>query len=127
MPGRTIRTDTAPTAIGPYSQGMVAGSLLFTAMQIGLDPDSGEMVGRTAAEQIRRCLQNIEAIVEAAGGSLSDVVKTTVFLTDIADFGAANEVYAEFFRDQPPARGVLAASALPKGALVAVEAVANLA
>ena len=127
MPGRTIKTDTAPTAIGPYSQGMVAGDLLFTAMQIGLNPDSGELVGRTAAEQIRRCLQNIDAILEAAGGSLGDVVKTTVFLTDITHFGAVNEVYSEFFQDQPPARGVVAVSALPKGALVAVEAVANLA
>jgi len=127
MPGRMIRTDAAPAAIGPYSQGMVAGSLLFTAMQIGLDADTGELVGRTAAEQIRRCLQNIGAIVIAAGGSMSDIVKTAIYLTDITEYGAVNEVYGEFFQAQLPARGVLAVSALPKGALVAVEAIASLA
>lgn len=124
MPRRTIRTDKAPAAIGPYVQGVAAGGLLFTAMQIGLDPVSGEMTGATAAEQAGRCLENVRAIVEAGGGSLADVVKTTVYLADIADFGAVNEVYAGFFGDSLPARGVLQAAALPKGALVAVEAVA---
>ncbi len=122
----TIGTDAAPAAIGPYSQGVVTGGLLFTSMQIGLDPATGEMVGTTAPQQVRRCLQNIQAIVEAAGASSSDTVKVTVYLIDVAQFGAVNEVYAEFFADWLPARGVVEVSALPKGALVAVEAVVNL-
>jgi len=123
---RTISTDGAPAAIGSYSQGVVADGLLFTAMQIALDPGSGELVGETAPEQVRRCLENIAAILAAAGGSLADVLKTTVYLTDLAAFGQVNEVYAEFFPAEPPARGVLAAAALPLGALVAVEAVARI-
>jgi 2-iminobutanoate/2-iminopropanoate deaminase len=126
MPPRAIQTDRAPAAIGPYSQGMVSGGLLFTSMQIPLDPQSGEMVGATAAEQVQRCLENIRAVVEAAGGSLRDVVKTTIYLTDISEFGAVNEIYAEFFPETPPARGVLEAAALPRGALTAVEAIASL-
>ena len=126
MSGRSITTERAPAAIGPYSQGVVSGGLVFTSMQIALDPSSGEMVGRTATEQVRRCLENIRAIVEEAGGGMGDIVKTTVYMTDIAQFGAVNEVYAEFFADKLPARGVIEASALPKGALIAVEAVAGL-
>ena len=126
MSGRMISTDKAPAAIGPYSQGVVSGGLVFTSMQIALDPASGEMVGSTAPEQVRRCLENIKAIVGEAGGSMSDIVKTIVYLTDITAFGAVNEVYAEFFTDKLPARGVIEASALPKGALIAVEAVANI-
>jgi 2-iminobutanoate/2-iminopropanoate deaminase len=126
MPPRAIQTDKAPAAIGPYSQGIVAGGLLFASMQIALDPRSGEMVGATAAEQVRRCLENIRAVVEAAGGSLRDIVKTTIYLTDIAEFGAVNQVYGEFFPETPPARGVLQAAALPRGALTAVEAIARL-
>jgi 2-iminobutanoate/2-iminopropanoate deaminase len=122
---RTISTEKAPTAVGPYSQGVVSGGMLFTSMQIALDPASGEMVGSTAPEQLRRCLENIRAIVEAAGGSLVDIMKTTIYMTDIAEFGAVNEVYAEFFTEKLPARGVIGASALPKGALIAVEAVAS--
>jgi 2-iminobutanoate/2-iminopropanoate deaminase len=94
-------------------------------MQIALDPASGEIVGSTAPEQVRRCLENIKAVVEAAGGSMPDVVKTMVYMTDIADFGAVNEVYGEFFPVAPPSRGVIEVSALPKGALIAVEAVAG--
>ena len=125
MSRRTVSTDNAPAAIGPYSQGVVSGGLLFTAMQIALDPGSGELVGSTTPEQGRRCLENIRAVVEAAGGSLATVVKTTIYLTDISQFGAVNEVYAEFFGESLPARGVLEASALPKGALIAIEAIAN--
>ena len=121
----TIGTDAAPAAIGPYSQGVVAGRLLFTSMQIALDPATGELVGTTAPQQVRRCLQNVQAVVETAGSSLSDAVKVTVYVTDIGQFGAVNEVYAEFFADWLPARGVVEVSALPKGALVAVEAVVN--
>lgn len=121
----TIGTDAAPAAIGPYSQGVVAGGLLFTSMQIALDPATGELVGTTASQQVRRCLQNVQAVVETAGSSLSDTVKVTVYVTDIGQFGAVNEVYAEFYADWLPARGVVEVSALPKGALVAVEAVVN--
>lgn len=126
MPQRIIATESAPAAIGPYSQGVVAGGCLYTAMQIGLDPDSGDLVGATAAEQIRQCLQNIGAVVAAAGCVMNDVVKTTVYLTDLGEFLAVNDVYAEFFGDEPPARGVIEAAALPKGALVAVEAIATI-
>ena len=124
MKRRTIQTNLAPDAIGPYSQGVAADGLVFTSMQIGLDPATGNVVGATAPEQVRRCLQNVKAIVEAAGGSLADVVKVTVYMTDIQEFAAVNEVYAEFFSDDLPARAVVEVAALPKGALVAAEAVA---
>jgi len=123
---RTVNTDKAPAAIGPYSQGVVSGGMLFTSMQIALDPGSGEMSGESTPEQAGRCLDNIKAIVEAAGGSVNDIVKTTIYLADITDFGAVNEVYAKFFAEQLPARGVIEASALPKGALIAVEAIASI-
>ncbi len=123
MSHRIIKTDKAPAAIGAYSQGVAAGGLLFTAMQIALDPASGELDGTTAAEQVRRCLNNVKAVAEAAGGSLDHAVKTTVYLKDIGDFGAVNEIYAEFFPSGPPARGVVEVCNLPRGALVAVEAV----
>ncbi len=122
---RQITTDRAPSAVGPYAQGVVAGGLLFTAMQIALAPGSGEMIGTSAPEQARQCLENIRAIVEAAGASMANVVKTIVYLSDIGQFGAVNEVYGEFFTDALPARGVVETSALPKGALVAVEAIAH--
>ena len=124
MTRRTIQTNSAPAAIGPYSQGVAASGLVFTSMQIGLDPATGNVVGATAPEQVRRCLQNVKAIVEAAGGSLANVVKVTVYMTDIQEFVAVNEVYAEFFTGDLPARAVVEVAALPKGALVAAEAVA---
>ncbi len=124
MTRRTIQTNSAPAAIGPYSQGVAASGLVFTSMQIGLDPATGNVVGATAPEQVRRCLQNVKAIVEAAGGSLANVVKVTVYMTDIQEFAAVNEVYAEFFTDDLPARAVVEVAALPKGALIAAEAVA---
>ena len=127
MTRRTIRTERAPTAIGPYSQGVVGRGLLFTSMQIALDPGSGEIVGATTPEQARRCLQNVAAIVEAAGSTIARVVKTTIYMTDIAEFGAVNEIYAEFFPEELPARGVVGVTALPKGALIAIEAVADVA
>ncbi len=124
MTRRTIQTNSAPAAIGPYSQGVAASGLVFTSMQLGLDPATGNVVGATAPEQVRRCLQNVKAIVEAAGGSLANVVKVTVYMTDIQEFAAVNEVYAEFFTDDLPARAVVEVAALPKGALIAAEAVA---
>jgi 2-iminobutanoate/2-iminopropanoate deaminase len=123
----TITTDKAPEAIGPYSQGVVAGNLLYTAMQIALGPAGGGLAGRTAAEQLQQCLVNIREIVKAGGGGMNRIVKTTIYMTDISQFAEINAVYAGFFGDDPPARGVLEVSALPKGALVAVEAVAAVA
>jgi len=120
-----IHTDRAPAAVGPYSQGIVAGGLLFTAMQIPLDPSSGALVaGDDVAGQTRRVLQNLQAIIEAGGSSLRQVVKVTVYLQDIADFAAVNAVYGEFFPQEAPARAAVAVAALPRGARVAMEAVA---
>jgi 2-iminobutanoate/2-iminopropanoate deaminase len=120
---KIIHTDKAPAAIGPYSQGVVACKLLFTAMQIPLDPATGEMTGSTAVEQAKQCLRNVAAIAEAAGGSLASAVKVTVYLTDMEQFAAVNEAYATFFTAEPPARAVVEVSCLPKGAQVAIEAV----
>lgn len=126
MAGRTIvSTPGAPAAVGPYSQGVVAGGFLFTAMQIPLDPSSGTLVSpEDIAAQTRRVLENLRAIVEAAGSSLEQVVKVTVYLQDMADFAAMNAVYGEFFPKEAPARAAVAVSALPRGARVAMEAVA---
>ena len=126
MTREVIRTSNAPGAIGPYSQAKVSGALLFSSMQIPLDPATGEMVGETAPEQARQCLANIRSLVEAGGGSVGRIVKMMVYLTDMSQFGAVNETYAEFFSDEPPARGVVEVAALPKNALVAMEAVAHI-
>ncbi len=123
MSHKIIKTDKAPAAIGPYSQGVIACKLVFTAMQIALDPVSGEMKGTTASEQLRQCMLNIGAITEASGGSLEHAAKVTVYLTDMDQFAAVNEVYAGFFGAEPPARAVVEVSRLPKDALVAVEAI----
>lgn len=120
-----IKTDKAPAAIGPYAQANKVDGLVFTSGQIPLDPASGEMVGSTAAEQTVQVLENLKAVLEAAGSSLAAVVKTTVFLNDMADFAAMNEVYARYFSgDALPSRSAVAVAALPKGALVEIEAVA---
>jgi 2-iminobutanoate/2-iminopropanoate deaminase len=118
-----ITTASAPAAIGPYSQGIVAGNLVFCSGQAGLEPATGELVEGVAA-QTERTLRNLAAVLEAAGASMSDVVKTTCFLADISDFAAFNEVYARHFPDPPPARSTLQAAALPMGALVEIEAIA---
>lgn len=119
-----IKTEKAPAAIGPYSQAMVVGNLIFTSGQIPLDPETGAMVGENVTEQTHRVCQNLKAVLEAAGGSLTSVIKTTCFLNDMADFAAFNEVYAQYFTEHP-ARSCVAVKALPKGALVEVEAVAE--
>ena len=121
-----VSTAGAPRAIGPYSQAARTGGLLFTAGQVGFDPASGALVEGGVAEQTRRVLQNIQAILEAAGVGLSSVLKTTVFLVDMADFAAMNEVYAHAFGDHRPARSTVAVAALPRGARVEIEAVAVL-
>lgn len=125
MTAKTIVfTPNAPRAIGPYSQAVRADGLIFTAGQIGLDPSTMEMVAGGVEEQTRQVLTNLKSVLEAAGSSLGRVVKTTVFLTDMANFAAMNAIYAEFFPDEPPARSAVAAAGLPKGALVEIEAVA---
>jgi 2-iminobutanoate/2-iminopropanoate deaminase len=121
---RTIETPNAPKAIGPYSQGVIAAGLLFTAGQIALDPTTGTVVDGDVVVQTRRVLANLEAILFAAGAQWTDVVKTTVFLQDMADFARMNEVYSEVLGDARPARSTVQVSALPRGVLVEIEAVA---
>ena len=124
MSRQIIRTENAPGAIGPYNQGVRAGGFLFTAGQIPLDPKTMEVVGATAAEQARQALLNAKGIVEAAGLKMGDVVKATVFIRDMGQFAAINEVYATFFPGEPPARSVVEVSRLPKDVLVEIELVA---
>ena len=120
-----IETNRAPGAIGPYSQGMVSGKLVFTSGQIPLDPQTGEIVGKTIEEQSEQALKNLQAVLAAGGAALSTVVKTTCFLSDMGDFAAFNGVYARFFTGDCPARSCVAVKTLPKGVLVEVEAVAE--
>jgi len=120
----TVATDKAPRAIGPYSQAIVIDGLVFTAGQVALDPHSGDLVGKTAAEQTEQVLQNLTAVLAASGSSLGQVVKTTVYLADMADFAAMNEVYAKHFGTHKPARSTMQAAALPKGARVEIDAIA---
>lgn len=119
-----IYTPNAPAAIGPYSQAVQTGSMLFVSGQIPIDPATGEFAGTDIATQTRQSLTNISNILAAAGYSLNDVVKTTVLLADIADFAAMNAVYAEFFTENKPARAAFAVKDLPRGALVEIEAIA---
>ena len=119
-----VATDRAPAAIGPYSQAIKAGNTIYVSGQIPIDPAKGEFAGDDIAAQTRQSLTNIRNILAAAGADMSNVVKTTVLLADIADFTAMNEVYAEFFTEPYPARAAFQAAAIPKGALVEIEAVA---
>lgn len=119
-----IATEKAPAAVGPYSQGVQVGNLLFTAGQGGVDPTTGQLVEGGIEAETRQTLENLGAILRTAGSSRSQVVKTTVFLQDIADFQAMNRVYAEFFGSDPPARTTVQVAALPLGILVEIEAVA---
>ena len=121
---RFIETDSAPKAIGPYSQGVIANGFLYTAGQIALDPASMEVVGGEVRAQTERVMKNLDAILTAAGTSLSRVVKTTVFLADMGDFAAMNEVYARAFGDHKPARSTVAVKTLPKNVLVEIDVVA---
>jgi 2-iminobutanoate/2-iminopropanoate deaminase len=123
MTRRAVSTTGAPAAIGPYSQGIAVDGLVFCSGQIGLDPTSGELVEGVEA-QADRALRNLAAILDAAGLGLADVVKTTVFLADIGDFAAVNAVYARHIADPPPARSTFAVGALPRGALVEIDAIA---
>lgn len=121
---RTIQTDAAPVAIGPYSQAVAAGGFLFVSGQLPIDPATGAFVPGGAAEQTAQCLANITAILRAAGAEISQVVKTTVYLADIADFAAMNDAYAEVFGEAAPARAAFEVAALPKDARVEIEAIA---
>jgi len=122
---RTIKTDGAPAAIGPYVQAVAAGPFLFTAGQIALEPATGELVGADAAAQTRQVMANLKAVLQAAGASWEDVVRTEIYLVDLADFAAVNDAYAEFVGEEPPARVTVQVAALPKGALVEIAAVAH--
>ncbi len=121
---RTIATDAAPKAIGPYSQAIAIDGLVFTAGQVALDPKSGGLVGKTTAEQTEQVFANLKAVLSAAGTSLANVVKTTVYLADMADFAQMNEVYARQFGAHKPARSTVQAAGLPKAARVEIDVIA---
>ena len=127
MSKKIVETGHAPAAIGPYSQGVIADGWVWTAGQVALDPETGELVGTDAATQADRALRNVKAIVEAAGSSLDSVVRATVYLANMDDFAAVNEVYARYFTDAFPARVTVEVSRLPLGALVEIDAVARVA
>jgi 2-iminobutanoate/2-iminopropanoate deaminase len=116
----------APAAIGPYSHAVRSGPLLFCSGQIPLDPESGELVGDTPAEQARRCLENLQAVCAAGGAALADAVRCTVYMTDLTAFADVNEVYGEFFAADPPARVAIGVAALPQGAQVEIDAIVAL-
>ena len=126
MPRKVIASDNAPKAIGPYSPAIHTPQFVFTSGQIGLVPETGELVEGGIEAETRRALTNLSNLLQAAGTSLSAVVKTTVFLRDMNDFSRMNDVYAEFFPQDPPARSTVAAAALPRGAAVEIELVAYL-
>lgn len=119
-----VSTTSAPAALGPYSQAIALDGMVFASGQIALDPSSGQLVEGDVQAQTHRALRNLTAVLEAAGSSLSDVVKTTVFLTSMSNFTAMNAVYATYFGDEPPARSTVAVAELPKGAQVEIEAIA---
>lgn len=124
MQKETIATENAPAAVGPYSQAIAFGNLVYTAGQIALDKNTGKLVDGGVREQAEQALQNLKAVLEAAGSSLDHVVKTTVFLQSMGDYAAVNEVYGRYFSGSAPARSAVAVAALPLGALVEIEAVA---
>ena len=123
MSKKIVTSDKAPQAIGPYSVGNIAGNFLFTAGQLGIDRQTGKMVEGGIEAQTRMALTNLKYILEAAGTSLENVVKTTVFLQDMGEFANMNGVYSEFFKENPPARSAIQVAALPLGAAVEIEAV----
>lgn len=119
-----ISTENAPAAIGPYSQAVKIGNMLFTSGQIGIDPKSGELNGADIEQQTEQVFRNLKSVLEAGGMGFGDVMKTTVFIAEMADFGKVNEIYARHFTENMPARSCVAAKQLPKGALVEIECVA---
>jgi len=123
----TISTDRAPKAIGPYSQGIAASGFLFLSGQVPLDPGTGQLVQGTVQEEVTRVLENLKGVLEAAGSGLQGVVRTTVYLTNLEDFTAMNEVYARYFGEHRPARSTVQVAALPRGARVEIDAIASVA
>ncbi len=123
MQREVIATDRAPAAVGPYSQAIRVGNLVFTAGQIGLDPATGALAAGLE-EQTRQIMSNLQAVLAAAGSNLQNIVKTTIFLTDLADFQAVNAIYGSYFPQQPPARSTVQVAALPRGARIEIEAIA---
>jgi 2-iminobutanoate/2-iminopropanoate deaminase len=121
---KIVSTTEAPAAVGPYSQAVRIGQFVFTAGQIPLDPKSGQIVSEDISEQARRVLDNLTAVLAAENLTFNHIIKTTIFLTDMNDFAAVNEVYASYFTEQPPARSTVAVAALPKGARVEIECIA---
>jgi 2-iminobutanoate/2-iminopropanoate deaminase len=121
-----VQAPGAPAAVGPYSHAVRSGGLLFCSGQVPLDPQSGDLVGANAAEQARRCLENLRLVCQAAGADLRDAVRCTVYMTDLGAFAAVNEVYASFFGDPPPARVAIGVAALPRGAEVEIDAIVAL-
>ena len=126
LPREIVTAAGAPAAIGPYSHAVRAGELLFCSGQIPLDPRSGELVGETAAEQARVCLQNLSAVCEAAGTSLARALRMTVYMTDLSAFAEVNDAYGAFFTSDPPARVAIGVAQLPRGAYVEIDAVVAL-
>jgi len=122
----TVNASGAPPAIGPYSHAIRAGELLFCSGQIPLDPETGQIVGATPAEQARRCLENLRAVCDAAGTTLERALRMTVYMTDLGAFAEVNEVYASFFAEDPPARVAVGVAALPRGAYVEIDAIVAL-
>ena len=122
---KIISTSDAPAAIGPYSQAIRSGDFIFCSGQIPLDPKSGQIVSDDVGAQTRRVLDNVSAVLKSEGISLSDVLKTTIFLTDLDNFQIVNEIYGSYFNHQPPARSTVQVSALPKGAKVEIEVIAH--
>ncbi len=124
---KAVSTDGAPAALGPYSQAIISGDLVFTAGQIALDPTTGELVDGGVAAEAERVLENLSAVLQAAGCSMADVVKTTVYLADLGDYAAVNEVYARYFSEPHPARSAVQTAGLPLGARLEIDAIARLA
>lgn len=120
-----ISTSNAPAAIGPYSQAVQVGNILYTSGQIAIDPQTGNLAGNTIEEQTKQVMKNLSAILEAAGYTFGEVIKTTVFITDMGQFGTVNQIYGECFTANPPARSCVEVKSLPKGALVEVEVIAS--
>lgn len=121
---KIVSTTEAPAAVGPYSQAVRIGPMLFTAGQIPLDPKSGQIVSEDVAEQTKQVLKNLTAVLQAEGMDFTNIVKTTVFMTNLGDFQTMNEIYASYFNETPPARSTVQVSALPKGAQVEIEVIA---
>jgi 2-iminobutanoate/2-iminopropanoate deaminase len=121
---QVVASDKAPKAIGPYSSGIIAGDMVYTAGQIGIDPGTGELVAGGIETETRQVLVNLRSILEAAGSDLDRIVKTTVFLRDMDDFAQMNAVYAEFFKDKPPARSTVQVARLPRNVAIEIEAIA---